>query len=78
MKKTRINRYNLRLRTFEVMYEKLVENLIATEDEISLVCSINGSSIDTLNSILYSKTGYRTWEQYYNMEIIDNEIIYRR
>ena len=78
MKKTRINRYNLRLRTFEVMYEKLVANLIATEDEISLVCSINGSSIYTLNSILYSKTGYRTWEQYYNMEIIDNEIIYRR
>ena len=52
---------------FNNMYDSLLEYFIATEDEIRLVCSINGSSVDSLNSILYVKTGYRTWEQYEEM-----------
>ncbi len=45
------------------IYDYLIEYGIATENEISLVCSINGTNEDSLNSILYSRTGYRDIEQ---------------
>jgi hypothetical protein len=57
---------------FEEFYDYLVDYSVATEDEISLVCSINGSSVDTLNSILYSRVGYRSLEQWMEMEL--NEV----
>lgn len=41
----------------------LIENGIATEDEIILVCDINGHTQEALNSILYARTGYRSFEQ---------------
>lgn len=43
--------------------EYLIENGIATEKEISLVCDINGYNQETLNDILYARTGYRDFEQ---------------
>lgn len=42
----------------------LIEQGIATEDEISLVTQINGYSIDTLNDILYARTGYQDLDAY--------------
>ncbi len=57
---------------FEEFYDYLVDYGVVTEDEISLVCSINGSSVDTLNSILYSRVGYRSLEQWQEMEL--NEV----
>ena len=45
------------------IYDYLIAYEIATEKEISLVCSINGTNEDSLNSILYSRTGYRDIEQ---------------
>ena len=45
------------------IYDYLIDYGIATEKEISLVCSINGTNEDSLNSILYSRTGYRDIEQ---------------
>ena len=45
------------------IYDYLIDYGIATEEEISLVCSINGTNEDSLNSILYSRTGYRDIEQ---------------
>ena len=50
------------------LYDYLIDFSIATEKEISLVTSINGYSVDTLESILYSRTGYRTLEQIKEME----------
>lgn len=44
-------------------YDFLVENGIATEDEISLVTNICGWSEDTMESILYAKVGLRSIEQ---------------
>ena len=41
----------------------LVDNFIATEEEITLVCCINGHTQETLESILYARTGYRSFEQ---------------
>ena len=45
-------------------YETLIELNIATEEEISLVTSINGSSEDTYLDILFVRTGCRTLEQF--------------
>lgn len=41
----------------------LIENGIATEEEITLVTKINGYTRETLNDILYARTGYRSFEQ---------------
>lgn len=45
------------------MYDYLVDNSIATEEEIKLVTQINGDNIDTYENILYARTGYRSFEQ---------------
>ena len=54
----------------EELYDYLMDYEIATEDEISLVCSINGTNLDSLESILYSRTGYRDLEQ---IRMLDDE-----
>lgn len=41
----------------------LIENNIATEEEIILVCNINGHTQEALDKILYARTGYRSFEQ---------------
>lgn len=41
---------------------------IATEEEIDLVTSINGYSEETLNDILYVRTGYRDIAQFEEAE----------
>lgn len=48
--------------------ENLIEYGIATGDEIILVTKINGWSIESLDDILYVRTGYRDWEQYTEYE----------
>ena len=45
------------------LWDYLIECGIATTEEICLVTSINGTNLDTLESILYSRTGYRSLEQ---------------
>ena len=52
----------------EELYDYLVEFDIATEEEIGLVCSINGTNLESLESILYVRTGYRSLEQLGEME----------
>lgn len=42
---------------YEEAYNRLIENDIATEDEISLVTEINGKKLDTLIDILEVRTG---------------------
>ena len=50
------------------LWDYLIDNEIATEKEINLVTSINGTNLDSLESILYSRTGYRSLEQITEME----------
>tara|TARA_R110002020_G_scaffold28130_2_gene89878 strand:+ start:209 stop:376 length:168 start_codon:yes stop_codon:yes gene_type:complete len=45
-------------------FDKLIEYGIATEEEIKLVTNINGWNLESFNDILYSRTGFRTLEQY--------------
>ena len=52
----------------EELYDYLVEYEIANEKEIGLVCSINGTNLESLESILYSRSGYRSLEQIREME----------
>ena len=46
------------------MTEFLINYNIATEEEIELVANINGDTIETLNDILYARTGYHDYAQY--------------
>jgi len=50
------------------LWDYLTETGIATTEEISLVTSINGYNLETLESILYCRTGYHTLEQIQEME----------
>ena len=47
----------------DIVWDYLLEGSIATEEELRLVTSINGYNEDSLNSILYCRTGYRSMEQ---------------
>jgi len=44
-------------------WDYLIETGVATKDELSLVTDINGFSVDTLESVIYARTGYRSLEQ---------------
>jgi hypothetical protein len=45
------------------IFDFIIEWEIATEDEIQLVTKINGWNEESLNDIIYVKTGYRDMEQ---------------
>ena len=45
------------------LWDYMVEQGIATDDELRLVTSIDGMNIDTMNSVIYARTGYRNFEQ---------------
>tara|TARA_R110000823_G_scaffold314425_1_gene443552 strand:- start:58 stop:231 length:174 start_codon:yes stop_codon:yes gene_type:complete len=49
-------------------YEYLVDNGIATDDEIILVTNINGYNLESLNAILFVRTGCNDLEQALEME----------
>ena len=44
---------------------------IATEDEMRLVCSINGTNVESLESIIHVRTTYSTYDQWVEMEGCD-------
>lgn len=48
---------------FEKLEDLMIELGIATENEITLVLCINGVNLETLEDILYAKTGLRSLEQ---------------
>ena len=45
------------------VWDTLVEYGVATEAELGLACALCGVTEQTLNSVLYIRTGYRTIEQ---------------
>lgn len=55
----------------EEIWEYLVEMEIATEEELSLVTDINGYNEETLNDVIYARTGYHDIEQYLECEDTD-------
>ena len=50
------------------LWDYLTDYEIETDKEICLVTSINGTNLESLESILYCRTGYRSLEQINEME----------
>ena len=46
-----------------ILWDYLTENSIATQEELELITSINGYSVETLNDVIYARTGYHNLEQ---------------
>ena len=47
----------------QYIWEEMVELGVATDEEIGLACALCGTTEETLNRILYIRTGYRSIEQ---------------
>lgn len=47
----------------EYAIETVIELGVATGDEMQLVLNINGYSMETVESVIYAKTGFRNIEQ---------------
>lgn len=47
----------------EMLWDTMVELGIATDEEIGLATALCGVNIQTLESVLYIRTGYRSLEQ---------------
>lgn len=45
------------------MWEQMVDLGIATDEEIGLAIALCGRTIQTLESVLYIRTGYRSLDQ---------------
>ena len=54
------------------IWDAIIENGSATEDECRLVTSINGYTMRTLNDIIEARTGYHDIEQYLG-EVVEDE-----
>lgn len=49
----------------ELIYNFILENDITTEEALNVGTSVGGYSVDTLNHIIYFKTGMHDIEQLY-------------
>lgn len=47
----------------EQIWNYLVENEVATDDELQLITQINGYTEETLNQVIYARTAYHDLEQ---------------
>lgn len=55
--------YNIMDKEVNEVWNLLIEYGVATQEELELVTCINGYNIDTLNDIIYARTGYQNIEQ---------------
>ena len=49
--------------TIDKAWDYLVDNGIATAEELELITNINGYTVETLNDVVYARTGYNDIEQ---------------
>lgn len=47
---------------FDQIFNYLTENQFFTEEELTLVCCINGHSVKTLNDAIYARYGFSDFE----------------
>ena len=50
-------------KTIDEVWDLLIEYGVATQEELELITCINGYNMDTMNSIIYARTGYQNIEQ---------------
>ena len=55
--------FEIREQKMNELWDFMVDSEIATEDEIGVALHFGGRSLDTLESLLFYKTGYRSLEQ---------------
>lgn len=48
------------------LWDYLIDNGIATAQELRLITDIIGYSTDALNKVIYARTGYHDYEQLVN------------
>ena len=53
----------MKLYTVEQVWDNLAELGVATDEELKLITSINGYSIESLNDVIYARTGFNDYEQ---------------
>lgn len=58
----------MRVKDIDNMWSWLIEKGVATYQELQLITDINGYKMQTLNDVLYARTGYRDREQYEDAE----------
>lgn len=51
------------MRTLEQIWDEILDQDIATKAELQLITQINGYSIESLNDVIYARTGCRSMEQ---------------
>lgn len=57
------------LNNVNMVWNSIIEYGIATDEELQLVTSINGYNIESLNDVIYCRTGYRDIEQFKDCEL---------
>jgi len=58
----------------DAMYDEMINLELCSTDEIELVTGINGYKEETLNEIVYYKTGYNSLEQYLECTGMDGDL----
>jgi Fe-S oxidoreductase len=61
------------VRNVNDMFIELVESGLFSEDELTLITDINGYSVETLDSCIYSRYGYKDLDKLLN-DILNNTI----
>jgi len=56
------------IETTEQAWDYLIENMLATDEELRLITGINGFTVESLEQLLYYRTGYRDFNQLINEE----------
>ena len=59
--------------TKDFLWDYLIEQGVATEEELQLVTCINGFSVETLNDVIYARTAYRNYYQLADIEEEEEE-----
>lgn len=52
------------MKQFDEIFDYLTGNQFFTEDELNLLCCINGHSVETLNDAIYARYGFRDFERF--------------
>ena len=55
--------YKIMDKKVDEVWNLLIEYGVATQEELELITCINGYTIDTLNDVIYARTGYQNIEQ---------------
>lgn len=53
-------------KTIDEVWDLLIEYGVANQEELRLVTCINGYNMDTMNDVIYARTGYRDIDQLQN------------